>query len=160
VTVSSIVEQPRVIDVIPDFPIGDQFSDNLSRSLSLNLSIPVFNRWQTEAGIQRSKINQQRAKISAQETRNILRQNIETAYNDALAASKSYGASLKQVTALEESFRVTQSQYNLGAVNFTDFQVANNNLVMAKSDLIRAKYQYLFRLMVLDFYQGKPFTIY
>lgn len=159
VTVSSIVEQPKVIDVRPDYPLGDQFSNNLSRSLSLNLSIPVFNRWQTEAGIQRSKINQQRAQISAQETRNQLRQNIETAYNDALAASKSYAASNKQVEALQESFRVIQNQYNLGAVNFTDFQVANNNLVQAKSDLIRAKYQYLFRLKILDFYQGKPLTI-
>lgn len=158
-TVSSIVEQPKVVEVRPDFPLGDQFSDNLSRSLSLNLSIPVFNRWQTEAGVQRSKINQQRAQITAQETRNQLRQNIETAYNDALAASKSFAASTKQVEALEESFRVTQNQYNLGAVNFTEFQVANNNLVQAKSDLIRAKYQYLFRLKILDFYQGKPLTI-
>ncbi|MEQ8712890.1 MAG: TolC family protein [Cyclobacteriaceae bacterium] len=158
-TVSSVVEQPNVVEVRPDFPVGDQFSDNFSQSLSLNLSIPVFNRWQTEAGVQRSKINQQRAQITAQETRNQLRQNIETAYNDALAASKSYNASTKQVEALEESFRVTQNQYNLGAVNFTEFQVANNNLVQAKSDLIRAKYQYLFRLKILDFYQGKPLTI-
>ncbi|MEQ9297425.1 MAG: TolC family protein [Cyclobacteriaceae bacterium] len=158
-TVSSFVEQPRVVEVRPDFQLGDQFSDNFSRSLSLNLSIPVFNRWQTEAGVQRSKINQQRAQITAQETRNQLRQNIETAYNDALAASKSYSASTKQVEALQESFRITQNQYDLGAVNFTDFQVANNNLVQAKSDLIRAKYQYLFRLKILDFYQGKPLTI-
>ncbi len=158
-TVSSIIEQPRVVEVLPDFQLSDQFSENLSRSLSLSLSIPVFNRWQTEAGIQRSKINQQRAQITAQETRNQLRQNIETAYNDALAASKSYTASLKQVEALEESFRVTKNQYDLGAVNFTDFQVASNNLVQAKSDLIRAKYQYLFRLKILDFYQGKPLNI-
>jgi outer membrane protein len=158
-TVSSIVLQPNVVEVIPDFPVGDQFGDNFSQSLSLNLSIPVFNRWQTEAGVQRSKINQQRAQITAQETRNQLRQDIETSYNDALAASKSYDASTKQVQALQESFRVTQNQYDLGAVNFTDFQVATNNLVQAKSDLIRAKYQYLFRLKVLNFYQGKPLTI-
>lgn len=158
-TVSSILEQPLVVETLPNFPLGDQFGENFSRSISLNLSIPVFNRWQTEAGVQRSKINQQRAQITAQETRNQLRQNIETAYNDALAASKSYTASNKQVEALQESFRVTQNQYDLGAVNFTDFQVANNNLVQAKSDLIRAKYQYLFRLKILDFYQGKPLTI-
>jgi outer membrane protein len=104
-------------------------------------------------------IVQEQAEITLTEVTNQVRQNIESAYNDALAASKSFEATTKQVNALEESFRVIQNQYNIGAVNFTDFQIANNNLVRAKSDLIRAKYQYIFRIKVLDFYQGKPITL-
>jgi outer membrane protein len=158
-TVSSVVVVPREIDRIPNYNRGDQFSDNLSRSLSVSLQIPVFNRFQTSAAIQRSKIVQEQADITLTEVNNQVRQNIESAYNDALAASKSFEATTKQVNALQESFRVIQNQYNIGAVNFTDFQIANNNLVRAKSDLIRTKYQYIFRIKILDFYQGKPITL-
>ena len=74
------------------------------------------------------------------------------------STSKSYSASLKQVQALEESFRIIKSQYNLGAINFTEYQVSNNNLVKAKNDLLSSKYDYIFKLKVLDFYQGKTLT--
>jgi outer membrane protein len=158
-TVSTVATVPKQVDVLSGYGRGDQFSDNLSRSVSISIQIPVFNRYQTSAAIQRSKITQVRAEITLNEVTNQVRQNIESAYNDALAASKSFDATRKQVQALEESFRVIQSQYNIGAVNFTDFQIANNNLVRAKSDLIRAKYQYIFRIKVLDFYQGKPITL-
>lgn len=150
--------QRPIIGVDPDYPLFDQFDDNLSRSVSLNLSIPVFNKWRTRSDVQRSMIARQRAEITAKEVRNELRQTIESAYNDLLAAAKSHAASEKQVKALEESYRVIENQYNLGAVNFVDFQVAANNLFIARSDLVRAKYDYLFKRKVLDFYLGKPLS--
>ena len=84
-----------------------------------------------------------------------MRQTIESSYNDALAAYKTYNASIKQVRALEESFRIIKSQYDLGSVNYTEYQIANNNLVRAKNDLISSRYDYIFKVKVLDFYQGK-----
>ena len=60
--------------------------------------------------------------------------------------------------ALEESFRVIKTQYNLGVVNFTEYQVSNNTLVNAKSDMLRSKYDYIVKLKILDFYEGKPLT--
>ncbi len=139
-----------------DNGVWDQFSDNISRALNFNLSIPIFNGLATRSNMQRATINRVQAEITAQETRNQLRQIIETAYNDALAASKAYEASQRQVEALEESFRVTEKRYNLGAVNFVDYQVAQNNLFRARSDLVRTKYDYIFKTKILDFYQGKP----
>ncbi len=136
--------------------VGDQFNDNLSRALTFTLSVPLFNGLSTRSGIQRATINRAQAEINAKEVRNLLRQIIETAYNDALSASKAYGASQKQVQALEESFRVTEKRYNLGAVNFVDYQIAQNNLFGAKSDLVRTKYDYIFKTKILDFYQGNP----
>jgi len=59
---------------------------------------------------------------------------------------------------LEESFRIIQSQYDLGSINFTEYQISNNNLVRAKNDLLSSKYDYIFKLKVLDFYQGKELT--
>lgn len=149
---------PRVVRTEPDFPVFDQFREYLSKQIQLNLSIPIFNRWTTQSDIQRAVVAQKTAEITAQETRNTLRQNIETAYNNAIAALKSYNASERQVNALEQSFRNTENRYNLGAVNFVEYQVASNNLFRARSGLVQAKYTYLFRLKILEFYQGKELT--
>ncbi len=153
-TITLFTPNPNFIDV--DNGISDQFSDNLSRALSLSISVPIFNGLAVRSSSQRAVINREMAEINAMEVRNQLRQIIETAYNDAVAASKAYEASQKQVQALEESFRVTEKRYNLGAVNFVDYQIAQNNLFRAKSDLVRTKYDYIFKTKILDFYQGNP----
>ena len=157
-TVSALSPVPNVIGSDNDFTLVEQWKDYLSKSLSFSISFPIFNRYQTSSNIKRSKLNKQIADINVLEAKNQIRQTIETSYNDAIAASKSYSASLKQVQALEESFRIIKSQYNLGAINFTEYQVSNNNLVKAKNDLLSSKYDYIFKLKVLDFYQGKTLT--
>ncbi|MEQ8684919.1 MAG: TolC family protein [Imperialibacter sp.] len=149
---------PNVVSTEPDFPVFEQFSEYLSKQINLNLSVPIFNRFTTRSNVQRAIITQKTAEISALETRNTLRQNIETAYNNANAALKSYNASERQVSALEQSFKNTENRYSLGAVNFVEYQVASNNLFRARSGLVRAKYTYLFRLKILEFYQGKELT--
>jgi outer membrane protein len=138
---------------------GKQLSNNLSRSVSVNLSIPVFNGLRVNSNVQRSKIAMQQAEITVLEQKNQLRQIIESAYNDAQAAAKTFDASNRQVEALVETFRSIENQYNLGAANFTDYQVASNNLFGAKSDLVRAKFDFIFRKKILDFYMGNPITI-
>lgn len=157
-TVVSDVNLPNVVETQSDFPIGEQFQENISKSIGFNLSIPIFNRFRTRANVQQSMLSKYRAEVASQEVRNQLRQNIETAYNDMMAASKTHTANQKQVEALEEAFRVTENQFNLGAVNFVDYQVATNNLYMAKSDLVRAKFDFIFKQKILDFYLGKPIT--
>mgnify|MGYP006275270123 CR=1 FL=1 len=147
-------EQPNFIR--EDVSFNDQLEQNLSKSVSLNLSIPLFNGFNTHAQIQRAKISLQQAEINRIETRNTLRQQIETAFNDARSALKTFEASQKQVDALEETFRAVENQYNFGAANFTDYQVASNNLFGARSDLVRAKYDLIFKLKLLDFYMGNP----
>ena len=104
------------------------------------------------------KFSLQQAEISSTEQRNILYQTIESSYRNALAAAKTFTASQKQVTSLEETLRAVENQYNNGAANFTDYQVASNNLFQAKTDLSRAKYDFIFKKKVLEFYQGKPLT--
>ena len=106
--------------------------------------------------MQRAAINKEMADITAQETKNVLRQTIETAYNDALAASKTYTSSLKQVNAREEAYRMARQRFEMGAINYFEYQISENDLFQAKSDLARAKYNFIFRKKVLDFYQGKP----
>ncbi len=135
---------------------SDQFSDNFFRQVSVSLSIPLFNGMQARAGVRRAVVNQHLAEINAKQVNQTLRQNVETAFNDAVAASKSYSSSLRQVEAREEAYRMTKERFDLGAANFVEYQVAENELFRAKSDLARAKYNFIFRKKLLDFYQGKP----
>lgn len=135
---------------------ADQLKDNIFRQVSLGLTIPIFNGFQSRAAYQRSIINRQLAEISEKEIDNTLRQNVETSYNEALAASKTYTSTQKQVLAREEAFRMTKQRFDLGAVPYVEYQVAENDLFQAKSDLVRAKYDFILKKKVLDFYQGKP----
>lgn len=136
--------------------IGNQYRDNRGRTLGLSITIPIFNGYTTRSSIQRAAINRDIADIALIETKNQLRQTVETAYNNAQAAIKTYQSTEKQVRARDEAFRMTKQRYNLGSVNFVDYQVAENNLFQAQSDLLRAKYDFIFRKKVLDFYQGLP----
>ena len=157
-TVSSMSLVPNVVGSDKDFTVLEQWKDYLSKSLSFSISIPIFNRYTTSGNIKRAKLNKELSDINLIEAKNQIRQTIETSYNDALSASKSYSATVKQVRALEESFRIIQSQYDLGSINFTEYQISNNNLVRAKNDMLSSKYDYIFKLKVLDFYQGKELT--
>ncbi len=148
------ISRPSV-RTIDGYEIPDQIKDNLARSASLNLQIPIFNGYQARAGVQRSLISNQQASITLQDTENRLRQSVETAFNDAVASAKTYQSALRQVTAREEAFRMLKQRFDSGAVNFVEYQVAENALFQAKSDLVRAKYDFIFKRKVLDFYQGK-----
>lgn len=145
-------------EIVNGYSIGQQYQDNLNKFLSFNLSVPIFNGYTARLGVQRSYINVENQKIGLERTYNSLRQSIEQAYNDALAANKTYTSSQKQLNAREESFRVTEQRYRLGSADFTEYQIAENDLFRAKSDLLRAKYDLIYKIKVLDFYQGKPLS--
>ena len=140
---------------LSQFNFNDQLNNNLYKSFGMSLSIPIFNGLQTRSAVQRAEVSKEVASITKKETENTLRQNIESAFNDALAASKTYNASLKQVNAREEAFRMTQQRFDIGAANYVEYRIAENDLFQAKSDLARAKYNFIFRKKLLDFYQGK-----
>ena len=110
----------------------------------------------TRSNVQRARINKEVAEISVKEAQNTLRQSIETAYNDAVAAARSYNASQRTVQAQEEAFRMNKQRFDVGALSIIEYQVSENDLYRAKSDQTRAKYNFVFKKKVLDFYQGKP----
>jgi len=135
---------------------GDQFQNNLGKSLGFSLQVPIFNGLSTRSAVQRAKISRNLAEISLTENENRLRQTVETAYNDAISAIKTYNSAQKQVSARDEAYRMTKIRLDNGAVNYVEYQVAENDLYQAQSDLLRAKYDFIFRKKVLDFYQGLP----
>ncbi|NVJ86044.1 MAG: TolC family protein [Algoriphagus sp.] len=138
---------------------GEQIENNLSQSVNLSLNIPIFTQFNNKSSLQRARVQRQLAEVAEIEAKNQLRQDIETIYNQALAAERSYQASLTRVESLEESLRIAQQRFDLGAINSVDFQVAQANYFNAQSDLLNAKYTYIFRVKVLDFYLGNPINL-
>ncbi|MCE2779955.1 MAG: TolC family protein [Algoriphagus sp.] len=104
-----------------------QVENNFSQSGTLNFSIPLFTRFSNKSNLQRARVQRQLAEVSVTEAKNRLRQDIETAYNSAFSSELSYQASLVRVKSLEETFRIAQQRFNLGAINSVDFQVAHQS---------------------------------
>ena len=140
--------------IFGDKPFSDQFSENENKSIRFSLAIPIFNKFSARIGVQRAKLQEQVADLNYESVKLTLRQNIESAHNDAVAALKRYKAAEKSVAALETSFDYTQERYKVGIINSFDFNNEKNRLINAQSELIQAKYNYIFSTKVLDFYQG------
>ena len=152
-TVYSLIPNTQLVQ--EKYSHNDQLADNIFRNVSVQLTVPILNGFSTRANVQRAIINRELANVTVKETQNTLRQSIETAYNDAMAASRSYSASLKQVKAQEEAYRMNKQRFDVGALSIIEYQVSENDLFRAKSDLTRAKYNFIFKKKILDFYQGK-----
>lgn len=137
-----------------DVPFFDQLDNNLNRNVGFSMSIPIFNNFSTLTSINRAEIQRDMAQTRLKQEKQTVTQDIERAYADAMASFKRYQASKKSVQSLETAFDYSEKRFDVGMINAVDYNTAKNNLTQAKSDLLRAKYEYLFRLKVLDFYQG------
>lgn len=138
---------------------NDQIDNNLFKYLGVSLSIPIFNKYNTTSNIKKAKLAANNAEYSLQLKKNQLFKDIEQAHADALAAFKQFEAYEKSLKAFEESFHYAQQKFNIGMLNSVDYNISKNNFAKAKSNLIQAKYNYLFKIKILDFYIGKPLTI-
>ena len=142
-----------------EIPLSDQLKNNDQYSIGLNLSIPIFNKLQTRTDVDNAKLQVITQKLELQSTKNELRKEIEQAYTNSLAALKKYMASNKAVESMQEAFRYTEEKFNVGMVNSVEYNQAKNNLTKARSDLAQAKYDYIFRTKILDFYNGIPIEL-
>ncbi len=138
---------------------GDQLKNNDRYGLGVNLSIPIFNKGQVRTQIKNAELQVLNQEYELQSTKNTLRKDIEQAYTNALAALKKYMASNKAVESTQEAFRYTKEKFNVGMVNTVEYNQSKNNLAKAKSDLAQAKYEYIFRTKILDFYNGNPLNL-
>ena len=137
----------------------NQLDFNMRRFVSLNLNIPIFNKFQNNSNVHLAKLTLDNSMFQTSAVKNQLRQNIEQSYYDARAAAKTYFATEKQVEALEESFRNVEQRFNIGAADPIEYNQIKNDYNRALNDLIRSKFDYVFKLKVLDFYQGKPLEL-
>lgn len=137
-----------------DYPVNDQINDNRYRNLTFQLNIPIFNRWSAATNIQKSKIALNDAQYQFDLTKQVLYKEIQQAYADAMAALQNYNSAEEAVKSNKEAFSYTEKKFNVGLVNSLEYNQAKNDLTKAQSDLLRAKYQYIFQVKILDFYRG------
>jgi outer membrane protein len=139
--------------------LGDQFKSNERYGFGFTLNIPIFNHFQAQTSVSNAQIQLEVSELTLQNTKNLLRKDIEQAYTNALAAFKSYVANEKAVVSSTEAFRYTEEKFNVGMINSVEYNQSKNNLASAQSDLLQAKYEYIFRTKILDFYNGKAIEL-
>lgn len=132
-----------------------QYNNNLGTFVGVSLQVPIFSSFQTRTRVKQARLEEKRTAYVAENTKVQLRQAIEQAHLNMTTAWNRYKILGDQVTAFEESFRAAEIRFNLGALNSVEYLIVKNNLDRANINLTTARYDYLLRTKVLDFYQGK-----
>ncbi len=138
---------------------SDQLSNNQRKGLGMQLNIPIFNRLQSKIQVDNAKIQVMNTQLQLEGSKKVLRQEIETAQTTAIAAFNRFKSSEKAVASMKEAFRYSEEKFNVGMVNAVEYNTSKTNLVKASSDLLSAKYEFIFRSKILDFYRGIPITL-
>jgi outer membrane protein len=142
-----------------DYPYGDQFTDNIAQSLNLGISVPIFNRLEVRNDISKARIRVEDSRYMLDQVKQELYKNIQQAHNDAVSARDKYNSATEAVNSYRESFHYTEQKYNVGIVNSVEYNIAKNNFIKAESQLLQAKYEFIFANKILDFYRGIPISL-
>jgi outer membrane protein len=140
-------------------PLSQELSNNFRKVVGLSLDIPLFSKGSKMLNYQKARMQVEMRQLQLDAARLQLRQDIEQAYTNAKAAAQSYMANNKSMEAAKKAYQATDTRYQAGMASSYDIQQAKNNLIAAESELLKAKYTYVFRMKILDFYQGKPITL-
>lgn len=134
---------------------GNQFKNNYNSAFSVGLQVPIFTNLVVRNRISLAKLDLKNAELIEQTTRIQLKQSVEQAFFNTTASYSRYQTLQHQVVAYTESFKATEVKFNAGVGNSVDYTVAKNKLDAANINLISARYDYILRLKILDYYQGK-----
>ena len=133
----------------------DQLNDNKGHSVNMNISIPIFNRNQTKAQVKKSKIQEETTNLAFDQVKLNLESTIQRAFTDAKAALRAFEAAELSLGSQILAFENSQQRFNLGALNSFDLEQSRIRLLNARSSQINAKYDFIFKTKVLDYYLGK-----
>lgn len=142
----------------PHDPVLDQFSLNDGINFGVQLRIPVLNGLNTSSNVSRSKVNLVRTEFQLEQAELDLEADVYQAYNDAKNAKKAYEAAVATEDARQLAFNYAKERYDVGLSNAFDFNQSRTQYENAQSDVIRTKYDYIFKLKVVEFYFGIPIT--
>ena len=140
-------------------PYFTQLGVTASANAGVNISVPIFNGLRTKIGIQRAELGVKVAKLATTQLEVTLKSNIGRALIDVKAAKKRLAVSRKSVRAIRLSVENTRRRYELGVVNSFELTSVQNTLISAESSVLQAKYDYLFKLKILDYYRGRAIEI-
>lgn len=151
------VLSPNSIPVLGSSPtFKDQFIDNKGQSFGVQLSIPIFNGFSARNNVERSKVNLEKSKIAVEQEELTLQRNVYTAFTDAKGGLNAYESAITAVEARQEAFKYAKERYDVGMMNSFDFNQSQTLLTVAQSEVLRTKYDYIFKIKILEFYFGIP----
>jgi outer membrane protein len=139
-------------------PFWNQFEDNAGKSFGASLSIPIFNGFTMRNNVDRAKVEIERRKIALEQEDLNLQRNVYTAYTDALGALKGYESAVAAVESRQGSYDYAKEKYDVGLMNSFDFFQSQSLLTNAQSEVLRTKYDYIFKIKILEFYFGIPIS--
>ena len=142
-------------DGVSNPTFGSQFEDNFGYGGGFRVGIPIFNRFQTKNRISQAYINKEISQVRLENQKLLLEQTIQQSFLDVKAALNSFEAAKVSLQSQREAYKNAEESYNFGATTLFDFDLIRNRLVSAESALIRAKYDYVFKTKVLEFYAGE-----
>jgi outer membrane protein len=137
---------------------GYQMKDNISPSIGLSASIPIYMNRQVKTNVEVAKLNTNNAELNEYNVKNILRKEIEQACQDVISNQIEYEASAEAYRAVKESFDVASEKYFKGMMNSVDFLIQKTTLIATESKFLQSKYALIFSYKVLDFYSGQPLS--
>ncbi len=132
----------------------NQLSDNFRQSIGLSISVPIFNAGSLRTNYERSKLNIDNLQLQKQNDDQKLKQDIYQAYNAAVIALEKYTASLKSVSSSEKTFLYSGKRFDVGMLSTFDLITSQNNLLRAKLEYTINRFDYVFKMKVLEFYKG------
>jgi outer membrane protein len=135
-------------------PFFDQFSDNKGQSFGAQLSIPVFNGFSVRNNVERARVNLEKSKIAVEQQELDLQRNVYTAFADAKGALNAYEASLAAWEARQEAYQYAKEKYEVGMMNSFECNQSQTLLSNAQSEVLRTKYDFIFKIKILEFYFG------
>lgn len=138
---------------------GTQLSDNLYKSIGFTLSIPLFNRLSTRNRVKSARLQHFSQSLQLDNVKKGLYKEIQQAYYNAVAAQAKYTSSGTAMEAAQESFKLMSEKYEQGKATAVEYNESKTNLLKSTSDRIQAKFDYLFRTKILDFYKGEPLEL-
>ena len=151
-------EDGRVIGTRTSDPFFNQFSDNKGHNFGLQLTVPILNGFNIRNNVARSKVAQERANIALSQSQLDLERTVYTAFTDANGAFNSYESAVTALEARESAFNYAKERYDVGMMNAFDFNQAQTLYSNAQSEVLRTKYDYIFRTKIVEFYFGIPIT--
>ncbi len=137
----------------------EQFNNNRNPSMGFGLSIPIFNNWKNNTSIRNARLGIKNSELDLKLSQQNLYKDIQQAYNNARSSFEKMNAAGQNMESAKESFKYTQEKFNAGMLGGTDYTVAKANLFKAESEYLQSKYQYIFNLKVLDYYNNTPLTL-
>jgi outer membrane protein len=140
-------------------PFSNQLKNNQRKGLGVQMNIPIFSRFQNKIQIDNARLQVLNTELDLESAKKLLRSDIETAQTNAIGAMNRFISNQKALSSMREAFRYSEEKFGVGLVNAVEYNTAKSKLAKSESDLLQAKYEFIFRTKLLDLYRGLPLTL-